>query len=289
MSVAIIDGDELIFKVALSFQKKQYFVRRGTTRLYNVPNYEYALEVVCDDESLDIDSETLVYPLSNYKDKLDRYISKILLNTHTTRFILCISGSNNFRYSLATLLKYKGNRDNSGRPFYLDEIRKLVKEDYDYRCVDENEADEVMVYESKKHHNSVICSSDKDLKTVSGRLYDITKGTLKFISPREAMYNFYYQMLIGDSADNIPSPYMLGPVKAKAILSSLEEDCTERDMYNQVKLHYEPHLTAVNKDGDYKTKWYSGQDVDDVLTEVGNLLWMEVKPGGVDRWSIPYG
>jgi hypothetical protein len=287
MSVAIIDGDELIFKTALAFQKKQYFVRRGDRRLYNVPSYEYAIESVCDDESLDIDSEIIVYPLGDYKSRLDSYISKILMTTYSTRYILCLSGDNNFRYNLATLLPYKGNRDASKRPVHLKAIRNLVKQDYDCKWVDQNEADELMVYESRKVHKSIICSSDKDLKTVSGRLYDITKGTLKFINPQEAQYNFYFQMLIGDAVDNIPSPYLLGKVKASKILDQLDINCSERTMYDWVKLHYEGYLTAKDKEGNYKTEWYSGQDIDEVLTEVGNLLWMEHIPGGKSRWSIP--
>jgi DNA polymerase-1 len=289
MSVAIIDGDEVIFKVALALQKTQYFIRRGDVRLFNSFNKESAFEYVCDDETLDIDSEIIVKPIEGYKERLDSIISRILLSTKTTKYLLCLSGNNNFRYKLATLLPYKGNRTTAIRPVYLDDLRSLVLKEYTCKVSDNNEADELMAYESKKIHNSVICSSDKDLKTVSGRLYNITRGTLSFITPIEARYNFYYQLLIGDVVDNIPSPYMLGEVKAKYCLSELSEDCSDFEMYSHVKEFYIKYLMAIDKDGNYKTKWYSDQDVDEVLTEVGNLLWMEHDLTGNSRWEIPHG
>lgn len=287
--LAIIDGDEVLYKVALSFQDKQYYVKKGDVKLYNVPNYEYAIESVCEYPDLDIDSEVVAYPLIHYHLRVDAAISRILTLSKCNDYLVCLSGKNNFRYNLATLKPYKGNREKSNPPIYLEEIRTLFKADYNFEMNDNNEADELLVYHSKKNPESVICSSDKDLRTVPGINYNIGTRVLKYISKEEAKRNWYYQILLGDDTDNIPHPYLLGEVKVNKFLDEMPEGLTELEEYNLIKEFYRPYLEAKDKDGEYKTKWYSGQDIDEVITEIANLLWMEHTPGGESRWSIPNG
>jgi len=49
----------------------------------------------------------------------------------------------------------------------------------------------------------IICSIDKDLLQVAGEHYNFVTGNFSTISPRQGMLNFYYQMIMGDSSDNI--------------------------------------------------------------------------------------
>lgn len=288
MTVAIIDGDELVYSVALSYQRNVYSIIRDGIKLYSVPNREYAIESVCTDPSLDIGKEVVVYPFEGYEERIDSKISRILALTKASDYEICLSGTDNFRLKFAKLLPYKGNRKKD-KPVYHQRVRDYIISKLNPVVYDTNEADEVMVYLAKKHgKNGIICSTDKDLKTIPGVNFNIKSGKLTYVSQSESRYNFYLQMLIGDAVDNIPSPYMLGIAKAKAILNKVDIDSiSDRELYKHVKEHYTPYLTATDSEGNYKTKWYSGQDVDEVLYEVANLLYMEHIPGGQSRWEIP--
>ena len=74
----------------------------------------------------------------------------------------------------------------------------------------------------------ILVSIDKDLDTVPGWHYNYDKKITYFVTPEEASYNFYYQLLVGDSSDNIKGAVGVGPAKAKKILSECK---TELEMY----------------------------------------------------------
>ena len=284
---ALIDGDEILYKIALSYQRKKYFVTKDGVKIFKVPNIEYGIECCLEDPSMDVDFELEVDPLEGFNDKIEFQISRILALTKSTDYLICVSGTNNFRYKLATLLPYKGNRLTDNKPVHLEKLKSLFKEGFDHECSDTNEADELLVYNRKSKTKDIICSTDKDLKTVEGMNYNISKDKLRYITAFDATYNFYFQLLIGDDTDNIPHPYFLGNAAASKILEEITKDMSEVEIFNIVKRGYIRFLEATNKDGSYKTKWYSGQNVDDILEEVGNLLWMEHTPGGESRWVLP--
>ncbi len=65
---------------------------------------------------------------------------------------------------------------------------------------------------------------------------------------------FYAQMLLGDSADNIPGITGMGAKRTYALLHNLK---TEKELYRAVK------------------KVYSDNKVEDRLEEIANLLWIQ--------------
>ncbi len=91
---------------------------------------------------------------------------------------------------------------------------------------------------------SIIVTLDKDLDLVPGEHYSWAISTttwskpaqFKSISKWEATSNFYSQMLIGDSTDNIFGIAGLGPVKSKKYLSSAEN---EQDLFDLVYNKYD--------------------------------------------------
>ena len=64
---------------------------------------------------------------------------------------------------------------------------------------------------------TIIVSSDKDMKTVPGNLYDPGKDEFHDISEAAAEF-FLTQVLAGDPVDNVRRIPGIGPVKAKAAL-----------------------------------------------------------------------
>tara|TARA_R110002050_G_scaffold291167_2_gene445436 strand:+ start:10150 stop:10998 length:849 start_codon:yes stop_codon:yes gene_type:complete len=185
-----------------------------------------------------------------------------------------------FRYGLATSRPYKGTRNNP-KPFHFYNIATYLLANYEVR-VDINgmEADDLICktqWEAlEKGEKTIICSRDKDLRICPGWHYSWecgkqlavgpyetdSLGKLEFINDKFIGFGrafFYYQMLVGDTADNIPGLPKYGHAKALKLLSECE---TEVDYYNVVKHEYKNHPTIDNP------KEY--------FFEQANLLWMQM-------------
>lgn len=178
-----------------------------------------------------------------------------------------------FRYSVAKTKPYKGNRNNP-KPFHFYNILVYMISQYRTVVAKEGlEADDAICQWQLNNTDTVICSRDKDLRISPGWHYSWECGKQaavgpvltdelgwldnsgeKFIGYGKAF--FYYQMLVGDSADNIPGCPGIGHVKA---LKLLEECKTEEDYFNVVKEKYKEVL---------------GDESKDYFMEQANLLWM---------------
>jgi 5'-3' exonuclease len=124
--------------------------------------------------------------------------------------VLVFSGSKgNFRKYISP--KYKANRLAIDLPPLLNEMHRFVKEQYNsiwgYGC----ETDDIVAkywYELSNtigRDNVIIVSIDKDYKQFPCLMYNYhaKHKVIYDISEEEAMYNFYEQMIIGDTADNV--------------------------------------------------------------------------------------
>ncbi len=280
--IALIDADELSYKIAIGYQNKYYTILKDEKVLWRCKYKEEAIESIGDRDDLEVGSEIEVYDHKDYNEKIDEAISNICRNTNSSEFRLYLSGSNNFRHSIATLQPYKGNRTEE-KPVLYSIIRKGF-EDRGGEYLDHLEADDLLSINEGCSESTIICSSDKDLRTVPSLNYNIGTGVITDISSELANYNFFYQMLVGDSIDNIPSPYGLGDVKAKKFLETFK--FTYDDYYQSFIPFYNTFLHARDKKGEHKTKWFSGQTIDEILHEVGTLLWMKRTYDDGETWSI---
>lgn len=281
----LLDGDEIAFKVALQYQQTFYYIYKDDVLKWKYKLKEEAIESIGNRDDLEIKQVVEVFDMDNRLDeKIDSFISKIRDNTSISSYTFCLSGDNNFRYSLATLLPYKGNRTTE-KPYYINLVKDRIEDMHDVRQVTGLEADDVMTALYQKMHNTIICSTDKDLRTVPSLNYNITTGLLQQISPELADANFYYQLLMGDAVDNIPSPYLLGETKVTKFLTGLY-GATKEKYISSIIPFYSSFLLAKDKEGNYKTKWYDGRGVEEVLWEVGNLLWMHRTFDREERWSL---
>lgn len=291
--LGLIDADYIAYLGAFASQDKYVVVKRGDKILWRCKNKTEAIESIESELDLTIDLEVIPKPLQLGHDKIDNTISSILYNASLDSHRLFLSGSNNFRKDIVTLAPYKGTRP--PKPVHLDKMREYMF----YKgaeAVDHLEADDLVShYQTSLEEDTMIISDDKDLETVPGILYKPSKKKLTTITPDDALYNFYYQMLIGDATDNIPSPKGLGKVTAKRILDKLVEQegsPTALAYYDTVKDAYEKFLgkhKVVEDKKVYNTYWYAGQPVDDILWEVGNLLYMHRTLSEEERWEAPVG
>lgn len=177
---------------------------------------------------------------------MEQLLDNILLSTKADEMFLALTGDNNFRYQVYP--EYKANRTGQPRPQFLEECKEYLHLQYNAVYADGCEADDLLgIEQTKDIKNTIICSLDKDLRQIPGYHYswEISGGTAdKRWTKREEFANvshfdgmkfFYYQLLIGDTTDNIKGVQGIGKVKANRILDGLT---TEQEMFEAVRDAY---------------------------------------------------
>lgn len=194
---ALIDGDTIIFKVAVTHQ---------------------------DDFSWDEDSEDDSY--FDYQlacRTLHKELKAILDKVKCREYEFHLTGSNNFRHTLGD---YKQNRKDKVLPVGLQPLRQYAMENLTAFMAEGMEADDVVVY--KKNHfpdDYVLCAIDKDVLYQSvGKHYNYNTGETVRVTAEEANRYMYFQVLTGDTTDGYKGCYKIGKVKAAQMLEANPED-----------------------------------------------------------------
>ena len=158
-----------------------------------------------------------------------------------------LTGSKNFRYDIAKTQPYKGNRKDAARPIHLPRLREYLHTAWDFRVVDGQEADDAIgIHATSLRDESVIVTIDKDLDMIPGYHYNPVKKESYYIDDKEAIKNFYRQILTGDKVDNIEGLRGIGPKKADKILAEAD---TELKMYEAVLKAYDNNQERVIENG----------------------------------------
>lgn len=177
--------------------------------------------------------------ITDSRNKFDEQFMQIvnhLEEIYTIDKVITFSGSKgNFRKLITK--KYKANRKNSELPPLLNEMHQFVKDQYDSVYGYGVETDDMV---ARYWHNLTqqfgrnevcIVSIDKDYKQFPALIYNYhyKHKEILDISEDEAMYNFYEQMIMGDSADNVN--YFKG--KGKRFAEKYFEDCQTKYQYTK--------------------------------------------------------
>lgn len=152
-------------------------------------------------------------------------------------YLFFISGDNNFRYKVAHTRQYKANRKNKEKPKYYNDIRIHLLSSYSTLLISGAEADDGISLFANLYHDLFevwIVSDDKDFGQIPCKQYRHSKnqildvkheivnrqaaftcvetGVITYIDYVEYYgdYMLYYQMLVGDNADNIPGVRGIG-------------------------------------------------------------------------------
>lgn len=158
-----------------------------------------------------------------------RYINDIFDPSKTK---LYISGSKNFRKTIYP--EYKANRLKMERPPCLEEVKQwFIDNSYVEPVVDHLEADDLLGLNQEE--DTCIVSIDKDLLMIPGWHYNHVKDELCYVSEWAGIYQFYYQLLVGDPTDNIRGAKGIGKAKATKILAHCT---TERELREAVEDHF---------------------------------------------------
>jgi len=164
-----------------------------------------------------------------FSGNLGKLISFLEEQVPVDDLIVCNGSKNNFRKDIDS--NYKLNRTQK-RPDILSELHELVKLSYNSVWGDGVETDDVVATlwseeVSKNGVDSVIIMSlDKDYKQFPCWFYDYNykRRELYKISEEEAIRNFYSQMIIGDSSDNIKVCKGYGKVYASNLLKEAKTE-----------------------------------------------------------------
>lgn len=252
---ALIDGDVLLHELGWSGEFKDK--ETGERILFDFEKVadllDQKLMVICEEAGATQD------PIIFFSD--NEYIARRKKREFTP----------GFRYSIAKTRPYKGNRTNP-KPFHFYNILAYLMATRRCRVSrDGLEADDVMaIFQNQMYEKdtTIICSRDKDLRITPGWHYSWECGSQAAIGPlytdelgyfREktngdtlgfGLKFFYYQMLVGDSADYIPGLKGWGPAKALPIIDSCssEEELikTVKDLYKEAGMTKEYFLEQAN-------------------------------------------
>lgn len=224
---ALVDGDSFIYEAGFSVEKTKYLVQTSGYDFKEFDSAKEAKEYAGTGESAGVIwNRKELGTLEQAKLNLDYRINRAIERSGAgNQFVYISSTSPTFRDSVATIRKYKGNRDASGRPSYYSDLREhMVARWHAILCTGE-EADDRISWVARQRHqhygidSTVVVGIDKDLWQIPGDHYDWKTDEIKNFSDDEARLWYWAQVLAGDSGDNVLGCWKLGIKSARAFLS----------------------------------------------------------------------
>jgi 5'-3' exonuclease len=198
--IAIIDGDCLCYR---AFQP----------RWLDTVNPHGVNEIILDDNGQKVQKEYTKEENAAYLKKsyetLKHSITTFQERFFCDDFLMAVQGKGNYRPTeissmvpiLRTLAVYEGLAIASSGCEADDLIRIWAEE-----C-------------RRADREFVIISLDKDLQCIPGKHHVIHKNITIDVSEFQAMYNYHYQLIVGDQVDNIPGAPRKGPKAAEKALA----------------------------------------------------------------------
>lgn len=292
---AIVDADSLVYAAAFAAQKTRYL-------LYNpdgfvVGDFPSAKDCALfleqhPDEGLERDSYTELDTPDTAMQSVESMLSAGLNAVKADDYVVYLTGKKSWRLDYSTILKYKGNRDNMQRPHYYDLCRGYLQQKHNAFNVEFIEADDAVIMDYYANpDDAVMIHIDKDLDQMSGAHFDPRHidDSIIWIDQWQADFNFYKQLLTGDSTDNIlglsekgTGKRGIGPATATRMLSECR---TARQMFD---VCHEAYVDKFGNNFKYED-WRGGitheRSAMEILDENAQLLYLARYDG--DRWRVP--
>jgi len=211
-------------------------------------------------------------------------LNRVLEKVEATNFFLAFSDSQNWRKDV--LPTYKGNRAETRKPMLLKWIRQYAQK---YNCITipTLEGDDVLgIWATTKSkldpvREFIICTTDKDLKTIPGKHYNFGRDEFFEITEHQADKWHMVQTLTGDTTDGYAGCPGVGPVGAEKILAKALEEGTPWANPQQLREIYWKHVVAAYSKAGFGeeealvqarvARILRAEDYDDVLKKV--ILW----------------
>lgn len=178
----------------------------------------------------------------------------ILEKTKADNFFLAFSDRNNWRKDV--LPTYKGNRKDVRKPMLLTFLQQYAREKYQVISLPGLEGDDVLgIWATTKGkldpvREFIICTTDKDLKTIPGKHYNFGKDEFFEITEHQADFYHMLQTLTGDTADGYKGCPGCGAVTAQRIMQAALDSGTPWANPEQLREIYWQHVVkAYDKAG----------------------------------------
>lgn len=175
-------------------------------------------------------------------------LNRVLEKVEATNFFLAFSDSANWRKDV--LPTYKGNRAETRKPMLLKWVRQYAQK---YNCITipTLEGDDVLgIWATTKSkldpvREFIICTTDKDLKTIPGKHYNFGRDEFFEVSEHQADYWHMMQTLTGDATDGYVGVPGCGPKTAEKILQKALDEGTPWANPQQLREIYWKHVVAA--------------------------------------------
>lgn len=181
-------------------------------------------------------------------------LSSLVQKVEATKYLLVFSDKDNWRKKV--LPTYKSNRAGTRKPLLLKFLREYAHKKHQCISIPELEGDDVIgIYATTKSkldpvRDIIVCSLDKDFKTIPGKHYNFGRDEFFEITEHQADKWHMVQTLTGDTTDGYAGCPGVGPVGAEKILQKALEEGTPWANPQQLKEIYWKHVVAAyNKAG----------------------------------------
>jgi 5'-3' exonuclease len=237
-----------------------------------------------------IDADSLVYQNSKNTikesiDKLDDSIKQLFRNTDASEYKMFLTIGKNFRYSIYP--EYKANRAKYKSPLkFIQTLKYYLVEEYGAYYFTEYEADDLVAFFRKEYANNdsiIVCSTDKDvLESCVGSVYDYRTNEFYISTEKKAEEFLYYQLLAGDTSDNIKGLHDISKEKRQKMNLPSRSGVGEKTALDVLKycinnnLTFKEVVTELYKDY-YKEKWAEYFELNKRLVKLGNEPDINIK------------
>lgn len=228
---ALVDGDVVVYRCAFAAEHHTYELyvpdEEGLLTFERAfPSHREMKEYIKQNgiTEYEVYDDHQVDPVTFATQAANTCLEGIMAGLGATGIQVFLSNPKCFRNDIATIKKYKGNRDNVPRPVHYDAVREhLVRRWGAIMAQDGLEADDELAIWSARDPDNVIVTIDKDLDQVPGWHYNWTleENKLYYIDADVGDYKLFSQILTGDATDNIPGLPRFGPKKAAAVLDGV--------------------------------------------------------------------
>ena len=175
-----------------------------------------------EDDGFNYDMEDVIHKFDNSIFKIVNTLSDI--GVEIDAYKIFVQGNNNFRKIIYP--KYKINRLFKVKPPLLKDLSTYVINNRNAFVSNGVETDDTIaatwnyLSETEGVDSVIIAAMDKDFKQLPAWIFDYyyTRMSLRKISEEESLYNFYYQMIIGDSGDGVNIMEGVGDKTASSVL-----------------------------------------------------------------------
>lgn len=180
---------------------------------------DYTVYKCCAATEAEIDwGDDVIFVTSRFSEAYS--MVKRELNTITRKLgcfdncILFFSDSTNFRKTIAP--DYKGHR-NRKKPCGYKRVINELKKEFEVVVLPTLEADDALGIYATKEDGHIICSPDKDMRQIPGKLFDLTNEVVT-ITKQEGDRWHLIQTLAGDQTDGYSGVPGIGIKRAAALL-----------------------------------------------------------------------